>query len=133
MWSEIGRRDLLDANAVPRAAAEGYVEFVDIVEVRVALEPTLGTELERVAEDVRVVQDVWKGHGDWVAWGNDELFVLESLVGCHERQARSEEGAEAKSFADDGRLLWYVSLYGPWATIRNGERNNGGRSEDRKR
>ena len=96
--------DLLDANAVPRAAAEGYIEFIDVVKVRVTLEPALRTELERFVEDVRVVQYVSQRHGNRVAGRYDEFFVLESLIRCHERQARSEEGADAKGLTDDGRL-----------------------------
>ena len=114
-----GHGSLLDANAVPRAAAKGHVESVDAVEVRVGLEPALGAELEGVAEDVRVEQDVAQRHGDGVAGRDDEFLVLERLVGRYQRQARCEEGAEAERLADDGRL-WCVSLWCPWATVRKG-------------
>ena len=49
---------LLDTNAVPRTAAKGHVILIDAVEVRVTLEPALGTKFQWLVEDVGIVQDV---------------------------------------------------------------------------
>lgn len=45
----------VDADAIPRAAAEGYIELVDAFEVRISVQPAFGTEFERLAEDLRGV------------------------------------------------------------------------------